>query len=209
MDAPMSLPQKLYLLAYDVGRQRLGSRLELGYALRAAALVDLAHRGHLSNQDGRVQVEDPHCADHVLNAVLTQIAGTTPRSWRHWVRAGHRSITGAVQDQLHVLGRIDVRHHRRVKVLPVTTVTIPDLQPVLRITNDVLRPLGDDTTEANPDDRALLVLAVIAGLPSLRSRTTSRAHRQRINQFASLDCPAIPALRSVIRGMRAASSGGS
>jgi hypothetical protein len=210
VDAPTTLPQKLYLLAYDAGRRRLGSRLEIGYALRAAALVELHLRGHLIDRDGPVPAENGRqCADPVLNAVLQQIARTPHKSWRHWVRADHRAMTTSVRDQLHALGVLDLRRHHRLGIIPTTTIIVADLPPVLRIANDALRALRDDEPSGGTasDAAALLVLAAIAGLPGVAARTRLGADRQRIDQLARQGGPAIPALRSVIRGRRAAASG--
>lgn len=199
-----TLPQRLYLLAYDTRRQRITHRFELRYALRAAILIDLGLRGHLTDRDGTVLAERTGgCDDPVLRAALTEITAAPGESWKHWVRAGHRSVEGAVRDQLSADGRIEVR--RRLG-LRRATITVPDLQPVLRITNDVRRALHAERPD--PAYAALVVLAGAVGLPAVAS-TDERARRQRIDRLAEPLGPAVPALRAVIRGMRAAASGGS
>ncbi|MFB9840449.1 GOLPH3/VPS74 family protein [Actinoallomurus acaciae] len=204
MNDSTTLPQRLYLLAYDTGRQRIARRFELRYALRAAVLAELLLRGHIVDRDGAMPAERTGgCDDPVLRAALTEIEAAPGQSWKHWVRAGHRSVERAIRDQLGADGRITVRHHfgpRRA------TITVPDLQPVLQITNDVRRALREDRPD--PADAALLVLADAAGLPAVAA-TDKRVREQRIDRPAEPLGPVVPALRAVIRGMRAAASGGS
>jgi hypothetical protein len=204
MNDSTTLPQRLYLLAYDTRRQRITHRFELRYALRAAVLIDLGLRGHLTDHDGTVLAERVRgCDDPFLRAALTEIEAAPGRSWKHWVRAGHRSVEGTVGDQLSADGRIEVRRRlgpRRARII------VPDLQPVLRVTNDVRRALREE--HPDPADAALLVLADTVGLPAVAS-TGKRARKQQVDRLVEPLGPAIPALRAVIRGMRAAASGGS
>ena len=53
MQQPDSLPAQLFLLAVDPQRRRLVSRTEMGYVLRAAALVELQLAGRLVDDGGR------------------------------------------------------------------------------------------------------------------------------------------------------------
>ena len=204
MNDSTPLPQRLYLLAYDARRQRITHHFELRYALRAAILVDLGLRGHITDRDGTVLAERARdCDDPVLRAALTEINAAPGQSWKHWVRVGHRSIEGAVRDQLSADGRIEVRHGLGLRR---ETITMPDLQPVLRIANDVRRALREHRPD--PADAALLVLADTVGLPAIAT-TDKRARKERIDRLAESLGPAVPALRAVLRGMRAAASGGS
>jgi hypothetical protein len=197
MNDSTTLPERLYLLAYDTRRQRVTHRFELRFALRAAVLADLLLRGHLADHDGTVTAERPGgCDDPVLRTALTEIAAKPGKSWKHWVRAGHRSVERAVRDQLSTAGRIEVRHRfgpRR------PAITVPDLQPVLRITNDVRRALREE--HPDPADAALLALAAAAGLPA-----ADTVGKQELDRLAAPLGPVVPAVRAVIRGMRAAAS---
>jgi hypothetical protein len=204
MNDSTTLPQRLYLLAYDTRRQRITHRFELRYALRAAVLAELLLRGHIVDRDGAVPAGRTHaCDDPVLRAALTEITAAPGQSWKHWVRAGHRSVERTIGDQLSADGRIDVRHRRGLRR---TTITVPDLQPVLRITNGVRRALREERPD--PADAALVVLADAAGLPAVAT-TDRRAREQQVDRLAQPLGPVVPALRAVIRGMRAAASGGS
>jgi hypothetical protein len=201
MNDPATLPQRLYLLAYDTRRQRIRRRFELRYALRAAILGELVLRGHVADRDGTALAERVDgCADPVLRAALAEIEATPGRSWKHWVRAGHQSVERAVGDQLSAAGLIDVRRRFGFRG---PAVTVPDLQPVLRLTNDVRRALRDRSPD--PEDAALLVLADAAGLPAVTA-AGEHAPERRIDRLAAPLGPVVPALRAVIRGMRAAAS---
>lgn len=201
MNDSTTLPQRLYLLAYDTRRQRIACRFELRYALRAAILVELLLRGHIVDRDGAMPAERTSgCDDPVLRAALTEIEAAPGQSWKHWVRAGHRSVERAISDQLSPDGRINVRHRLGLRR---ATITVPDLQPVLQITNDVRRALREE--HPDPADAALLVLADAAGLPAVAT-TDKRVREQRIDRLAEPLGPVVPALRAVIRGMRAAAS---
>jgi len=204
MNDSTTLPQRLYLLAYDTRRQRITHRFELRYALRAAVLLDLGLHGYITDREGTVLAERSQgCDDPVLRAALTEIAAAPGRTWKHWVRAGHRSVEGAVGGQLNADGRIELRRRlgpRRARII------VPDLQPVLRVTNDVRRALREERPD--PADAALLVLADTVGLPVVTT-TDKRTRRQQVDRLAEPLGPAVPALRAVVRGMRAAASGGS
>ena len=93
MQLPESLPARLFLLALNPTRQRLTAAQHLGYLLRAAALTDLELRGLISDESGKVRVGTQlRAGDPVLDAMLAEIAGDRPRSWRSWVQRRHRAI---------------------------------------------------------------------------------------------------------------------
>ncbi|SDS37348.1 GOLPH3/VPS74 family protein [Actinoplanes derwentensis] len=56
MTVPGSLAQRIYLLAYDPGKGRVGVFTELGAMVRAAALADLYLKGHLADVRGRATI---------------------------------------------------------------------------------------------------------------------------------------------------------
>ncbi|MFL6056949.1 MAG: GPP34 family phosphoprotein, partial [Actinoallomurus sp.] len=56
MSLPRSLPARLYLLAYDLDKERMTSRTQLGLVLRAAALADLYLDRRLADEDGKARV---------------------------------------------------------------------------------------------------------------------------------------------------------
>ena len=52
MESQLSLPTRLFLLAYDPKKQRLTNRSHLGALLRAGALAELTFAGHVADEDG-------------------------------------------------------------------------------------------------------------------------------------------------------------
>jgi Golgi phosphoprotein 3 (GPP34) len=78
---PATLPERLYLLTYDRGRERLTARMWAGYLLRAGALAELRSRGLVQECDGKVVViAVRRLEDSVLGPVLESIASGPPRS---------------------------------------------------------------------------------------------------------------------------------
>src|SRR5690349_21277182 len=101
MQLPESLPARLFLLALNPSRRRLTGLSQLGYLLRAGALTDLELRGLISDESGKVRVGTQlRVGDPVLDAMLTEIAGDRPRSWRAWVQRRARPIRAEIREQL-------------------------------------------------------------------------------------------------------------
>jgi len=125
------LPAQLFLLAVDPRRQRLTARIELGYVLRAAALVDLQLSGHLVDVDGRPKATDSAAAaDPVLDGVLRQVTADPRRRWRYWIRKDTRQLIRDVRHQLLAGRRIELAPYRILGLLPAQRIVI--LDPLLR-----------------------------------------------------------------------------
>jgi hypothetical protein len=210
VELPESLPQRLYLLAYDTRRRRLRGGTQLGYVLRAAALTDLLLRGQLADERGKAvagraadAVDDP-----VLGAVLAQVAASRPRSWSHWVRSGQRQVRLAVREQLESGGWIRVEPRRVLGVFPASRVTVRDTRVLKELAAAVSRALGAGLPAArvDPADAALVALAAAGELPPAISRRQRREHRQRIARLSERAGPAVPALRRVIQQLRASAA---
>jgi hypothetical protein len=206
MNLPRSLPARLYLLAYDVEKERLTARTQLGLVLRAAALADLYLDQRLTDDDGKAAVAAGRpTSDPVLDAVLRQIADDRPRSWRRWVRAGERRIVREVRDQLEKDRLIKVERRR---ILP-DRVLLRERREVKRYAGEVkaaLRP----ASHADHRTTAALVLAARGELPTVLNRRERREHRRRLEELADPVWPVARALEYAVRQKRAAvaSAGG-
>ncbi|MEV5749545.1 GPP34 family phosphoprotein [Actinoallomurus sp. NPDC052308] len=204
MNLPRSLPARLYLLAYDLDKERVTGRTQLGLVLRAAALADLYLERRLADEDGKVKVTAARpTGDPVLDAVLRQIADARPRSWRRWVRADERHIVREVRDHLEKERWIKVERRR---ILP-DRVRLRERRPVKRYAAEVkavLRPA------AQPDDRttAALVLAARGELSTVLSRRERREHRKRLEELADPLWPIARALEYALRQKRATTTSG-
>jgi Golgi phosphoprotein 3 (GPP34) len=204
---PDSLPAQLFLLAVDPRRQRLTGRGELGYVLRAAALVDLQLTGHLVDADGRPKVADPSpVPDPVLAAVLAQVAAEPGRRWRYWIRRDARRIQREVAAGLVAGRRIEQHPYRILGVVPAERIVILDPFVRDRIVGAIdaalsdAWPVGDRTA-------AVVALAAAAQLRIVLPRARRREHRQRIGELVARTGPVPQALRRLLRD-RAAAAGG-
>lgn len=203
MNLPRSLPARLYLLAYDLDKERMTARTQLGLVLRAAALAELYLDGRLTDDGGKVKVAAARpTGDPILDAVLRRIADARPRSWRRWVRTDERRIVREVRDRLEKERWITVERRR---ILP-DRVRLRERPQVERYAAEVkaaLRPA------AQPDRRtaAALVLAARGELPTVLSRRERREHRGRLEELADPLWPVARALEYDLRQKRFAASG--
>src|SRR5258708_27227990 len=121
MDVPESLPARLFLLAYDLRKQRMTARMERGLVLRAAALNTLLREEYLTDDGGSPRaLRDTH-PDPALSEVLQQIGASRPRRWQHWVARGERQTYWAGSDQPMAGGRSRVERRHGPALLPVAS----------------------------------------------------------------------------------------
>ncbi len=207
MQRPHSLPAQLFLLAVDPRRQRLTGRGEIGYVLRAAALVDLQLGGHLVDDNGRPKAPDcPPPADPVLDAVLRQVAADPVRRWRYWIRKDARRIAGQVRDELVTGRRIELQPYRILGIVPAQRIVILDPMARDRIVGAIDAALSD-AWPVGERTAAVVALAAAAEMRIVLPRSRRRAHRQRIAEHTTRTGPVPPALRKLLRDRRAAAAG--
>ncbi len=97
------LTRLIYLLAHDPAAQAPYDRSRTRLLVRAAALVDLASRGRLGEDDGTVTVLGTGpTGDPVLDGVLRDVAAG--HGWRHLVRRHRRRTLTQVEDRLAATG---------------------------------------------------------------------------------------------------------
>ncbi len=99
-DLPTGLPDRAFLIAYDVEKQKLTGGDSHGQLIRAAALVELTLAGLLVDENGKPHTTARRTNDPVLDAVLEQIAASKPRSWKHWVGKDAKITYQAVRERL-------------------------------------------------------------------------------------------------------------
>ncbi|SNS28187.1 GOLPH3/VPS74 family protein [Actinomadura mexicana] len=207
VEVPESLPARMYLLAYDLRKQRMTSGgARLGYVLRAAALTELYLDGRLGDERrGPVPGtpgDDPY-------GVLAQIAASRPRSWRHWVRKDARPIVAAVRDELVRGGWIRVRSRRVLGLVPRREVAVKDPRVVKALWGGASSALrGRPVAHVNSYDAAAVALAAAGGLKSVLPGRDGRRHRRRIEELTARTGPAAPAVKKVIRQKKAAMASG-
>jgi hypothetical protein len=206
VDVPETLPARMYLLAYDLRKQKMtmrGSRL--GYVLRAAALTELYLDGRLGEERRRpvpgTPGDDPY-------GVLAQIAESRPRSWQHWVRKDAKGILGTVRDELERDGYIRVRPRRVLGLFPGRAVTVKDPRVVKSLWGGASSALrGRPVAHVNSYDAAAVALAAAGELTSVLPRPDRRRHKRRIAELTARTGPAATAVRKLIRQQKAAAAG--
>lgn len=206
---PDSLPARLYLLAYDINAQRLTSRSEIGYALRAAALTDLLMRGNIVDEGGRARTVPGSAppGDSVLEHVLWQLERSRPHAWRHWVRKSAESTPRAVRDQLAEDRWVRLERRRILGLFPSTRVVVRDTRVLRQLRSQAGAALrGSARADVDPRDAAVVALAAAGGLRKIVSKNQKLENRSRIAKLSELAGPAVPALRKVRRDARTAAA---
>ncbi|MFC4008109.1 GPP34 family phosphoprotein [Nonomuraea purpurea] len=211
MKAPSeSLPRSIFLLAFDLRKERLANRGELGYLLRAAALAELMIGGNVADESGRVRpVRAPADPGPLQAALWEQIAGSPPRSWRQWIRKDRSQAFRLVRDELEAdhLIRVEWRRPLLFRVARITP-----RRPYLsrRLAERVGRAVrGGQPVERMGED--IRVLAALAAAVRLKAVLPGREWRQVKNRVERLSMPVEPvatALRENLEAAGAASSAG-
>ncbi|MEU0511893.1 GPP34 family phosphoprotein [Amycolatopsis sp. NPDC006125] len=211
MDKPDSLAARLFLLAYDTDKNRLTSRSELGYALRAAALADLVLGGFLVDDGGKAAPAAPAPGlDPVLDLVLLEITHSTPRSWRRWVSRRASRIVPLVREHLAAEQVIKVDSRRVLGLFPVHRVTPRRPHETKRLAEEVRRAVrgGQPAYRVDPRLGALCALAGTAELRTVFTRSERRQYKGRLAELGRPVEPVVKALRKTIQSHRAAAVSG-
>jgi len=106
MDTGQNLPAKMYLLVYDLDKDKPSGRAWLDYLVQGAALTELLAEGLLIDTGVKVipAVEGP--GDEVLGLVWQQAAGRRPHGWRGLLRQGKVTLA-AGENQLIEAGAFE------------------------------------------------------------------------------------------------------
>jgi len=208
MAVPGSLPQRIFLLAYNPDKGRVGVGTHLGAMLRAAALADLYLKGHLTDERRRAVVHVRHpCHDPVLDALLEEIAGSRRRTWQSWVGRRQRAAVSAVRQQLSDGGWARLERHKILGLFPTTKVTIRDPRVRKELLGRVNGALKNPIGRTDLADAALVAIVAAGDLKLVLDRRTRRANKRRIQELTDLSGPIGPALRKSIQADAAAAAG--
>lgn len=201
---PDSLPARVYLLAYDVQRQRLtGDQLAL--TVRGALLAELSMRDCLTeDEDGKVRASGTlRTGDAVLDGVLPAISESRPRPWRWWLRRDQQQTVCAVRQQLASAGVISVESDRVLGIFPRVRVTASDPATVQAM-HDSLRAAVAGSAPVSTADAAAVALAAVGEMSSVLSRKDRKLYAERIKELTEQANAAIPVLSRVLRAVKAA-----
>ena len=204
-----SLAARLYLLCYDLDRQRLTGRDRIGLLTSAAALTELYLSGHLIDQNGKPATGASWDAtDPVLGSVLSLVADAPGRRWKHWVRRQAKPTHCAVRKRLVDEHVITVRHSKVLGMFPRTTIAVRDRRLVKQVRTELNRALREPPARVSREDAALVALAATIEVRAVLTGRVRREHKVRIRQFVDDSGPAVAALRALIKERNAGSAGG-
>jgi hypothetical protein len=207
VELPDSLPARMYLLAYDLNKQRLAmNRAHLGYLLRAAALTELFLDGRLTEERRRPKPDTPGDDPY---GVVAQISASRPRSWQYWVRKDSKAMVRTIQDELARDGYITVRRRKVLGLFPTQQVTVRDPRVVKALWGGASSALrGRPVAHVNSYDAAAVALAAAGELKTVLPGRDRRRHKRRIQELTARSGPAAPAVRKVLNAARAAEASG-
>ncbi|MFE9310971.1 GPP34 family phosphoprotein [Streptomyces sp. NPDC006706] len=207
-DGSLSLPARLYLLAWDTKRLKITGTAQLHLLVRAGALTELARRGLLVDDDG-VAVPaglDADTGDPVLDGLLELVRESRPRRWKAWVTLHARTTLDAVREQLTAEGFLRAERRRVLGVLPSVDYALERVAVVDALREEARRALEGPLppAEVSERDAAVVALAAAAELRTLVPAKDRRRHRRRIEELTERSGAAAPALRRVMREVSAA-----
>jgi hypothetical protein len=195
-----TLPEEVYLLAQG-GHV---NRRNLAIVVRAALLIELSLRDCLV-EDGKTVRPSPtqRTGDPLLDDTLRAMSEQQARSWRGWMRRANHPTLAAVRDRLATTGVIEVDRSRALGLFPLAKVTITDPARVTELRTVVRAAL--EGTGPVPTHDAMLVAILAAGeIRAAVSRRDRRAYADRIAEFTEHGGGAVPALRHLLRQLKAA-----
>ncbi|MGV9255093.1 GOLPH3/VPS74 family protein [Streptomyces sp. NPDC003697] len=202
-NGPLSLPARLYLLAWDTTRLRITGAAHLHHLVRAGALTELAQRGLLLDVDGiATPVDlDARTADPVLDGLLDLVRESRPRSWKTWVTLRARYTLVAVREQLAAEGYLRAEKRRVLGVFPSVEHVLDRVAAVEALREEARRVLEDTVPAAEVSDRdaAVVALAAAGRLRTVVPGRDRRLHQRRIEELTERSGAAAPALSRVVR----------
>ncbi|WP_410602447.1 GOLPH3/VPS74 family protein [Amycolatopsis sp. lyj-90] len=202
----LSLPAKAYLLSCNVGKDKLRDRHRTALLIRGAALTDLVLRGRVADADGRVAASGAGpTGDLVLDEMLAEIAGESPRKWKWWVRKDARGTLEALESQLDTAGVIELKTGRTLGLFPSRRPIVRDPAVVDRLRALVDQALRGPSPASDVDasDAALTSLVAAVELRDVVPGKVRRQYKDRIEELSERGGDAVPALRKLFRELRA------
>jgi hypothetical protein len=203
----LSLPTRIFLLAWDTGRNRIAGAPDLNLAVRACALAELAQRGLLSDVDGIVTpVFGARTGDAVLDGVLELIEESRPRKWRGWITHKSRHTLDEVREQLASEGYLRAERTRVFGIFPSRRYELERPGYVEVLHAEALSVLRGPVPvpEVPPGDAVLVVCAATGKLRGVISGKDRRQYKERLDALTDRGGAPAPELPEVMRALRKA-----
>lgn len=200
MSAESTLPARMYLLAYDLTKDKPSDKSWLDYVVRGAALAQLLAEGRLTDTGSAVVPAGGRPADEVLGLVYSEIEEAGPRDWRPLLHESKATLA-AVEDQLVQTGVFE-RHDRGLTA--VDRAAIAEVQERAR---QILGGHGTGVAGGGGGnvavlDAALVALAFVIPLQTVFDRRRRRHDRDRVEALARLVSASVPGFERLLRQMR-------
>nr|WP_202509795.1 GPP34 family phosphoprotein [Streptomyces sp. SID5643] len=200
------MPARLCLLTWDTARPAADGTAHRPGPVRAGALVELARRGLLTDDDGIVTPADldTGTGDAVLDGLLELVRESCPHPWRTWVTLRARVTLDAVREQLVAEGCLRAEKRRVLGVFPSVEYALERRAAVEVLREETRQVLRGPLPVAGISERdaALAVLAAAAGL--FGDSTPGR----RAEELAERAAAAAPGLRGILRELSTAVTAG-
>ncbi|WP_020135465.1 GOLPH3/VPS74 family protein [Streptomyces sp. 351MFTsu5.1] len=203
-DGSLSLPARLYLLAWDTSKSEATGTAQVPQLVRAGALTELAQRGLLLDEDGiATPVDmDAETGDPVLDGLLELVRESRPHRWRGWVTLHSRFTLDAVREQLTAGGYLRARKKRALGLFPTVDHDLARPAAVEALQEEAREILRGQTAEPSARDAALGALAAAADLRTLLPRKDR--HDVHVEELIDRSGPVAPVLRKLVHEVRGA-----
>ncbi|WP_410656988.1 GOLPH3/VPS74 family protein [Amycolatopsis sp. lyj-112] len=197
----LTLPQRLYLLIFNLDKNKLDSASALvrGQLMRAGAMAELTIAGLLGDQDGKVSRDAtaPPPGDPFLAEVFDDVSPDKPRSWFRLVDRNWHKAEATVRDQLEAAGTVTVTRGRMLGVFPTRRIALGDPRQVAALRENTRNAvlLGRDPATLPIEDAVVAVLAADGDLYSVFTPKERRAHKPALTALRDHVDATLPGLR--------------
>lgn len=200
MTTQRTLPAKMYLLAYDLTKDKPDSKWWLDYVIQAAALAQLLAEGRLADTGSTVVPAGGRPDDEVLGLVYSEIEEIRPRDWRPLLRQSKATLA-AVEDQLIQAGLFE-QNSRGMGA--VNRAAIAEVQQRARqtLTGQDAGVRTGRGGNVNVLDAALVALASVIPLRTVFGPHRNRQDRERAEALARLVSARVPGFERLLKQMR-------
>ncbi|MEU0899309.1 GOLPH3/VPS74 family protein [Streptomyces massasporeus] len=205
-NGPLTLSARLCLLAWDAAGPAAGATAHRPAPVRAAALVELARRGLLTDEDGiATPVDlDASAGDAVLDGLLELVRESCPHPWRTWVTLRARVTFDAVREQLVADGILRAEKRRVLGVFPTVEYALERVAVVEALREQTRQILRGALPVAGVCERDA-ALAVLAAAADLLDETIPD---RRVEQLTERAGASMPGLASIVREVSTAVTAG-